>query len=154
MSHKQEVEIQSMMELLRDCGGNYGQIHDMLKEKRLAWFEDHKNRLRLSGTIPEQAYQLAMLEYLGLDPEEVPIIHSDETKITWRSFNFCPVIDACERLGLDTRVVCKEGFEESIQDLIRHLNPDLRFTRNYKDGIRPYAEYCEETIELVREVGT
>ena len=102
-----------MVEALRDCEGSYGQIHQRLKEKRLAWWGINKDRLKLSGTIPEQAYQLAMLEYLGLDPKEVPVVYRDETRITWRSFNFCPVIEACERLGLDTRVVCKEGFEES-----------------------------------------
>jgi hypothetical protein len=59
------------------------------------------------------------------------------------------MLEACVRLGLDTRQVCREGTEESVQHLIVRLDPRLRFSRNYVDGIRPYAPYCEERIELV-----
>jgi hypothetical protein len=45
--------------------------------------------------------------------------------------------------------VCREGTEESVGRLIARLDPRLRFSRNYVDGIRPYAPYCEERIELV-----
>jgi hypothetical protein len=33
--------------------------------------------------------------------------------------------------------------------MIARLDPRLRFSRNYGTGIRPYAEYCEEKIDLV-----
>jgi hypothetical protein len=36
-----------------------------------------------------------------------------------------------------------------VQHLIVRLDPRLRFSRNYVDGIRPYAAYCEERIELL-----
>jgi hypothetical protein len=51
-------------------------------------------------------------------------------------------------LGLDTREVCKKVFEKPTEKLIQEINPRLKFTRNYKK-IRPYADYCEEIIELI-----
>lgn len=144
-----ESSISYMMGLLEECDGDYKEIHGMLRKKRLAWWETNKDKLRLQGPLPKQAYQLVILEYLRIDPEEAPVIYDSGTRITWLSFNFCPVIEACERLGLDTAVVCEEGFEESVQDLISQLDPRLKFSRNYLNGIRPQADYCEETIELV-----
>jgi hypothetical protein len=57
------------------------------------------------------------------------------------------VVEACLRGGYDTRAVCKNGYEESVQAFIELINPRLRFKRNY-DSIRPYTEYCEEEFYL------
>jgi hypothetical protein len=46
-------------------------------------------------------------------------------------------------------MVCRAGSQGSIDELISRVDPRLRFSRNYVDGMRPYAAYCEETIELV-----
>lgn len=86
---------------------------------------------------------------MGLDPREVPVVYEDERTIIWRSVNFCPTLAACCRLGLDTRSVCRAATEGSVQALIARLDPRLRFSRNYATGIRPYADYCEEKIELL-----
>ena len=69
--------------------------------------------------------------------------------IIWRSTNFCPTLEACRRLGLDTRVVCRAATEGAVQALIARLDPRLRFSRNYETGIRPHADYCEEQITLL-----
>jgi tRNA(adenine34) deaminase len=138
------------MAQLLACDGDYSQIHAEQAARRLAWWETNKDRLTLSGPLPRQAYTLFLLCYLGLDPREVPVVYEDQRKITWRwrSYNLCSLLEACVRLGLDTREVCRHGSEESVQVLIARLNSRLRFSRNYVDGIRPYADYCEETIEL------
>ena len=149
MANTTEDKIRSKVEQLAACDGDYSRLHAGLAAKRLAWWEANKERLRLSGSLPRQAYTLFLLEYLGLDPAEVPVVYEDESKITWRSYNFCPLLEACKRLGLDSREVCRAGAEQSVQDLIARLDPRLRFSRNYTDGIRPYAAYCEESIELV-----
>ena len=127
--------------------GSYDFIHQELLEKRLGWYEENKDRLNLEGSEVRKAYTLLLIKYLGLDPSEVPVVYEDETNIVWRSYNFCPVLEACKRLKLDTRKVCKEGWEKSVQELISKINPDLKFSRNYK-VIRPHARYCEEMIEL------
>jgi tRNA(adenine34) deaminase len=144
-----EARIERTMGQLRACGGDHRPIHEELERKRQAWWEANRDALRLIGPLPRQAYTMFLLEHLGLEPTEVPVVYEDERLIVWRSFNFCSTLEACVRLGLDTRQVCREGTEESVQHLISRLDPRLRFSRNYLDGIRPYAAYCEERIELL-----
>lgn len=86
-----------------------------------------------------------MIQYLGLGPREVPVVYEDERKIIWRSYNFCPVLEACKRLGIDTREVCRQTEEKPFQELISRISPNLKFSRNY-EKIRPYEQYCEEMI--------
>lgn len=141
--------IEKMEQIVR-AAGDYSGIHEEQKAKRLAWWGENKEKIlsRLSGLSPvRQAYQMVLFEYMGLDPEDVPVVYEDARKIVWRSFNFCPVLEACKELGMDTREVCKGGYEESVQDLVSQLNPRLRFSRNY-ENLRPHGEYCEETIEF------
>ena len=144
-----EERIQRTAAHLRACGGDYRRIHEDLERQRQAWWEANKDTLLLSGPLPRQAYTMFLLEHLGPNPAEVPVVYEDERLIVWRSFNFCSMLEACVRLGLDTRQVCREGTEESVQHLIARLDPRLRFSRDYVNGIRPYAAYCEERIELV-----
>jgi len=129
--------------------GSYEFISEELIKKRLRWYEENKNKIRLKGSDVKRAYTLLTIEYLGLNPEEVPIVYEDSKKIVWRSYNFCPVLEACKRLGMDTREVCKKAEEEPVQALISKINPNLKFSRNYEE-IRPYKDYCEEIIELTR----
>ena len=143
-----EIRIQRTVEQLRASRGDYRPIHEELDRKRQAWREANRETLRLSGPLPRQAYTMFLLQHLGLDPAEAPVVYEDERRIVWRSFNFCSMLEACVRLGIDTRQVCREGNEESVGHLVARLDPRLRFARNYADGIRPYAPYGEETIEL------
>ncbi len=134
---------------LRDCGGDYSQLDAAQIAKRLAWWKERGASLRLAGSLPRQAYTLLLIEYLGLREEGAPVVYEDERSIVWRSFNFCPTLEACIRLGLDTRVVCRESKERSAQALIARLDPRLRFSRDYGDRIRPYGSYCEERIDFI-----
>jgi len=147
MNPEDERRTQQKMEQLVRCNGDYGGFHQELKRKRLDWWEANKNNLNLTGSLPRQAYEMVLFHYMNISPEEVPVVEETENKITWISSNFCPILEACQRLGLDTRVVCKQGAEQSVQDLVSQLNPDLVFSRNYKD-LRPYGKYCEESFEL------
>jgi len=127
--------------------GNYEFINKELIKKRLTWYNQNRDKIHLKGSEVRKAYTLLIIEYLGLNPEEAPIVYENETKIIWRSYNFCPILEACKRLGMDTREVCKNAEEKPVQALISKINPNLRFSRNY-EKIRPYTEYCEEIIEL------
>ena len=131
--------------------GSYEFINKELVEKRLDWYKENKDKIHLKGSNVRKAYTLLLIEYLGLNPEEVPVVYENEGKIVWRSYNFCPVLEACKRLRMDTREVCKKAEEKSVQVLISKINPNLRFSRNY-EKIRPYEEYCEEIIELTQNV--
>ena len=61
--------------------------------------------------------------------------------------NFCPYLEACQRLEIDTRFICKEVGEPSIKSFFNAINPKLNFSRDY-EKIRPYADYCLEFLEL------
>lgn len=128
--------------------GSYEFIHQELMKKRIEWYEKNKSKLNLQGSDVRKAFTLFLFKYLELNPKDIQVVYEDKKKIVWRSYNFCPVLEACKRLGLDTRKVCKEGWEKSVQVLIEKVNPKLKFFRNCQ-AIRPHVEYCEEGIELI-----
>jgi len=58
------------------------------------------------------------------------------------------VILACEKLDLDTRLICKEINEYPFNAMSKIIDPNLIFYRNYND-LRPYVEFCEGYIEYI-----
>lgn len=123
---------------------------EQIKIRRLEWFNQNKDNFKLEGTEVRKGFQLVLFEYMGIRPDEVPVVKETETKITWRAYDFCPYYEAMEKLGLDSKIVCKHATEMPVQALLDIINPKLRFSRDYKK-IRPHTEYCEETIELINE---
>ena len=125
------------LHLLREC----------VTERRKKWLEENLDKLEMKGTEVEKAYEVFLLKYLNLNPNEVSVVEKTEKRIVYRSYNFCPVLEACKALNLDTRKICKQVYEEPTQMFLSKLNPKLKFRRNY-EKIRPYTDYCEEIIEL------
>ncbi len=114
---------------------------------RLEWYRREKHILDLgTGDAAERGYRL-LLAKLGLSESEAPVVQRAKGRVVFHSRNFCPTLEACNILGLDTRRVCRLYNEEATDRLIRRLDPGLRFRRNY-EKIRPHCEYCEESIEL------
>ena len=132
-----EQRVARQVELLRACAGDYRQFNADRVDKWLAWWEANHLYLDLRGPLPRQAYTLVLLVYMGLDPREVRVVYEDDRRIIWRSTNFCPTLEACRRLGLDTRIVCRAATEAAVQALVARLDPLLRFSRNYAAGLRP-----------------
>jgi tRNA(adenine34) deaminase len=127
---------------------------NMLKElgnekcvKRVKWFKE--KYLNSKGNILKEitdAYNL-LIEKLEITSVEAPIVKKDENCLVIHSMNFCPTLEACKILNMDTRIVCKHLTERATSELIRQLNPKFIFKRNY-NHIRPYSSYCEEMIML------
>ncbi len=114
--------------------------------RRLEWYHREKPNLRLgAGDAALQGYRLLLLK-LGIAEAEAPVVRRAEGLVVFHSKNFCPTLEACRILGLDTRWVCRLYNEGAADQLIRQLDPSLRFSRNY-ERIRPYSGYCEERIE-------
>ncbi len=120
--------------------------------KRTAWFDN----LAVAGTLgnmdrtsPRLAFETVFFRYMGLRPEELPILRESDDEIVWSSRNPCPTLEACRQLGLDTRVVCRGAYEKSTQALVSRVDPQLRFLRDY-DEIRPASHHCVERIVRVR----
>ncbi len=127
-------------------------IEEELLHKRLEWFrENGKLVQKLKGTDVERAYEMILMK-IGIEKVDAPIIEISNSRIVFHSKNFCPSLEACKILGLDTKVICRVVFEKPTEEFIRTLNPLLRFTRNY-NHIRPYAPYCEEFITLIQNSG-
>jgi tRNA(Arg) A34 adenosine deaminase TadA len=120
-------------------------------ERRVAWFQaEFAPGFRPSGSVLDDAYAV-FLARLGIGPEEarraVRIVERTPTRLVIRSDNFCPTLEACRILGLDTREVCRRLTEGPTTALLRQIHPGLRFRRN-DELLRPYAPFCEEMIEL------
>lgn len=143
-------EIRKLIKELRTAKNTgWKGIEQKLLEKRIKWFEENKNNIlkKLKGSDIEKAYQLILMK-IGIKKGEAPIVEKSENKLVFYSKNFCPALEACKILGLDTKDVCKAVFEKPTDELIKKINPKLKFTRNY-NKIRPHADYCEEIIELI-----
>jgi tRNA(adenine34) deaminase len=136
-------------ELNRLRGATDGQLRGydrMLATRRIEWFvEEGRNLIPDKGDATEQGYRL-LLKKLGTTEAEAPIVHRGRGRIVFHSKNFCPTLEACIILGLDTRRICRLYNEGATDRLIRQIDPGLRFNRNY-GNIRPHSEYCEERIE-------
>lgn len=145
----QKPDIQRQIEKIKKAEQNnsYDEINEYLTQKRINWVKKNKDKINKNGSVLKGAYELLLITYMGIDPKEVPIAYEDGKKIIWHSYNFCPVLEACKRLKIDSRKVCKNGWEKSVDAFVKEINPKLRFSRNYKT-LRPHGEYCEETIEF------
>jgi tRNA(Arg) A34 adenosine deaminase TadA len=118
-------------------------------DKRLEWLQT-KNPLGDISVedVKEKAYRM-LLKKFNITEEQAPIIHRDENKIVFHSMNFCPTLEACKILNLDTRQVCSCYNENSTDTLVKQIDSRLSFERNY-EKLRPYSEYCEEMIIINR----
>ena len=82
---------------------------------------------------------------MRLPVDELPVLSETDTEIVWRSLNRCPTLETCQRLGLDTRRICRAINEKSTQAFLSRFDPQLRFLRSYQE-IRPFADHCKEVI--------
>ena len=118
-------------------------------QRRLQWFNEKKESFGfINDDLLDSAYKLLLCRF-NVKENDMPIVFKDEKKIVFHSKNFCPTLEACKILGIDTRIICKEYNENATDTLIKQINPDLRFSRNY-EKLRPISEYCEEII--IKEV--
>ncbi|MFQ6088800.1 MAG: hypothetical protein ACE5K0_07870 [Candidatus Methanofastidiosia archaeon] len=133
----QEIGEDKALKILENC----------VCEKRIKWIDENKDKLG-KGSDVEIAFKIFLFDYLKISPKDIEIVEKDSKKITYRSYNFCPVLEACKILSLDTRVICKKVYEKPVQVFLSKINPKLKFRRNY-EKIRPYSNFCEEMIEIL-----
>lgn len=141
-------EVREQVKCLRNADqAALRQMSQSLLQKRLAWVEANRPELPddVQGIL-EEAYRTLICK-LGLTSQDAPILERGLRHLRFASRNFCPTLEACRILGLDTRWVCKHLTEEATSEFLRQLHPKLRFGRDYYT-LRPYGEYCEETISL------
>ncbi len=124
-------------------------LEKQILEKRLKWIEKNREKIeRIEGNDLEKAFIVFYKLYLGLDlKRDCKIVKKSKRRIIARWKNYCPVLEACKMLGLDTRKVCKLVYEKPTKIFISKISPKVKFRRNYRK-IRPYYPYCEEVLEL------
>ena len=116
--------------------------------KRLTWVDENIAGFELTSDPLLDGYKTFYEVYLGVTvPEDGEIVAHTAKKIVTRWWNHCPTLEACERLGLETREVCKVAYQKPVQSFLSRIDPRLRFDRNYA-AIRPHTPYCEEIITL------
>ncbi|MGE5140437.1 MAG: nucleoside deaminase, partial [Rudaea sp.] len=118
-----------------------------LAARRVTWFRSNQDRQSVDRSDLVMAGYNLMLTKLGIDAGQAPVIERSGHRVVFRSQNFCPTLEACRLLDLDTRQVCRLMTEEPMGRLLQELDGRLIFSRNY-DHLRPYADSCEETISL------
>jgi len=117
-------------------------------EKRLLWWDRNVKALKKIGNPLIDGYKIFYESYLGLSiPQDGKIVELTDRQLVTRWWNYCPTLEACQTLGLDTREICKKVYHKPVQVLLLKIDPSLRFKRNY-DALRPYTPYCEEIIAL------
>jgi tRNA(adenine34) deaminase len=123
------------------------ELNDDSIRRRIAWFRENRASFDLtSGNLLDAGYRL-LLERFHISSDEAPVIEKTDKEIVFHSMNFCPTLEACKILGLDTRHLCKRLNEVSTDTLLKQIDGRLSFSRNY-DKLRPYAGYCEEMISI------
>ncbi|MFQ6067471.1 MAG: hypothetical protein ACE5K3_09375 [bacterium] len=133
-----EIGLDKSLEYLERC----------VIEKRLSWLNDNLENIEKTGNPIDDAYRIFYEIYLGIStPEDGEVVEKTDKKLLTRWWNYCPVLKVCEKLGLDTRVVCKKAYHNSTQIFLSNFDTKVRFDRNYH-CIRPYSPYCEEIITL------
>lgn len=115
-------------------------------DRRIIWYKENHDVFEFihDANILAAGYQLLLTRF-KITENEAPIVKKTSRKIVFHSKNFCPTLEACKILGLDTREICKKLNENSTDVLVKQIDKRLKFSRNYKK-LRPYSEYCEEMI--------
>jgi tRNA(Arg) A34 adenosine deaminase TadA len=128
------------------------EIEAAVAAKRVQWFEQRyaagTRRTWGRRPAPRTAFDMFFFEYMGLRTDDLRVLRANDREIVWSSQNFCPTLEACNRLGLDTRVVCRHAYEKSTQAFVSLTDPALRFLRDYNQ-IRPQPTACQERIVRV-----
>lgn len=141
---------QVVLEAAEECGLDEALacLERCVSEKRAAWMERSAGSIALSDDPVLDGFRLFYERYLGLSvPKDGEIIEAGPRRIVSRWWNPCPTLEACQKLGLDTREICRKVYQQPVEDMLRRIDPRLRFRRNYA-VLRPHQSCCEEIIEL------
>ncbi len=154
-SEEEQKVIQEKLEQLNRVKEKILSPHELaglIAKRRVQWLEENLGLLLAKyGHLPpeEQAFNIIFLEHLRINPEHLKMTRICPNKIRIDSYNPCPYLEACQQLGLETKFVCKHIGEPAFRKMVKRINPNLRFTRNYRK-IRPGNAFCEEYIEVVK----
>ena len=117
------------------------------------WFAENVAKRDLNEPPLLAAYRMLFEDMLGCSISEIDIVEQSEERIVHHYKLPCPILDACLKLDLDTRKICKALFHEALNELMQLVDPRLRFDRDY-EKLRPYVPYCLEKFWLESQQST
>lgn len=118
----------------------------IITNKRLGWLKNNMHLLRKDLPLEEAAYRLIVYDYMKVDGG-ILIKRVSKHIIETECRNFCPYLEACNELGLDTKKICKEILEPPAVAVLKKIDPKINFSRDYSH-VRPYSDYCLEFVEV------
>lgn len=93
----------------------------------------------------EDVLRLFYIDFLRLGWSDVEVVRLSRDELVTRCRNPCPILNLSIRMGFDTKQSCRIVSEPVCRYVLKKLNPNLAFERNY-DHIRPYKDSCEERV--------
>lgn len=154
-SSQEKFAINEKFEQLKMVKNNkisHQQLAELISQRRLKWVKENLSAMLIKYrelSPEEQAYRIIYFDHMKINPHHSKMIRLTPKKIQINSYNFCPYLEACGKLNLKTKHICKHVGEPSIIKMIKKIHPNLKFSRNY-NKIRPHGgDYCEEYIELI-----
>lgn len=125
-----------------------GYLEQCVTEKWLLWLDKNLKNLKKKENPIDAAYRIFYESFLKISiPKDGELVGKTEKRLVTRWRNNCLVLEACKKLGLDTKEICKKTYHKPAQVFLSRINPKLKFSRNY-NCIRPYSSFCEEVITL------
>ncbi|MEM2200945.1 MAG: hypothetical protein QW162_03615 [Ignisphaera sp.] len=70
-------------------------------------------------------------DFLKLDEEDVEVVKIGDAELITISRNPCPILKLTQKLNMDTKYTCKLVSETVCKYVLKRINPDLVFERNY-----------------------
>ncbi len=108
------------------------------------WFLTHK---RPEGLTTKKICKIFYHDFLKVPKNNCKIVNISKTILITHCSNPCPILNLSKLIGIDTREVCKRVSEGPCKYFLKRLHQRIDFKRDYKK-IRPYTDYCRETIRL------
>lgn len=144
---EQQKAIEEKIEQLKrmENGENADELASIITKRRLNWLRQNKHLLRKDLPLSEAVYRLLIYNHMKVE-DGIKIDTISENSMIAECRNFCPYLEACKELNLDTKFVCKEIGEPSIVAFMKEINSNLHFSREY-NIIRPYSDYCVDIVE-------
>ena len=141
-------DVVSRVKMLRGADDwECARLNKKLTEDRIQWFRENRDHLPfLQGELIDQGYEL-LLELNNSVYKMIPVTHREKNKIIIHWGAFCPTLEACKILNLDTKRVCRRLLCGVNDTLFKVLDPRLSHGINY-DVLRPRYPYCEEYISF------
>lgn len=132
-------------------------FNEVYAESKINWFNEHINKYPpyKGETITDYGKRILYEKHIRLEQVEVD-------KDGWLLLsNYCPALEACKILHLDTKTICKIGFTKQYQILLdkvaEHYNKynnivngkKLIFSRNYSEIRSPFStcNVCKEKVD-------